>query len=204
MLRFLSHLFKIVTLHTSFDQENKMSPFFRFNLQGSVRKYAIQIDGMGTLNDYKVQLQSEPPLTETDIVSLLTLGIVSDQFQGSDAIEFTSLEAASFLFGQFQEKLAQASQQNFGVQFRLSSSFSDTKNAVRPRIFLSKGLSDNVDLHFSSTLDKETIFEDKILNLEWQLNKRFSVIGLWEDTGQDNQNTESAVGFDIKYKYEFE
>ncbi|MBI2608574.1 MAG: translocation/assembly module TamB domain-containing protein [Deltaproteobacteria bacterium] len=201
---FKDHTFQLGESQLILKDKTKINPFFSFTLSGVIRDYRITIIGQGDLVKYNIQLQSDPPLAQTDIVSLLTLGVLTAEIQGEEALGTTSFEAATLILSQFQEKIAVVARKTLGVQFRLASSYSDTKHAVRPRLFLSKDLSDRLELSFSSTLDREGIFEDKLFNLEWRLNRRLSLLGVWEDEGSQETNQESIFGLDVKYKYEFE
>ncbi|MBI2026291.1 MAG: translocation/assembly module TamB domain-containing protein [Deltaproteobacteria bacterium] len=198
------HQFSIQSAQLSFPQNSPHNPNFNFNLAGHVHEYGITISGSGFLDQPQLSFVSDPPLSETDIASLLALGVTTAELKGNEALETTSMEAAAYLFSSFQERFASQARQSLGVNFRISSSFSDTKNAIRPRIFLSKNISKNVEINFSSTLDKETILEDKTVNLEWKLGNNISFLGMWEDEGQEKQDDHSGFGLDMRYRYEFE
>ena len=200
---FQNNTFKFNSGQVFFQGQEKLDPAFKFDIASKIRKYEVQVLGSGTLSEYELQFQSEPPLPQADVVSLITLGVMVSELQGREALETTSIEAASLLFSEFKERLKLQSREKLGVDFKLSSSFSDTKHAVRPRIFVSKDIGKNLEASFSSTVDKESVFEDKIFNLEWKLNKGFSLLGVWEDKSQEAQDAESAFGVDIKFKYEF-
>ena len=200
---FKDNVFKFNSGQVSFQDQEKLNPAFKFVIESKIRKYEIQVSGSGTLDEYELQFQSEPPLPQADVVSLITLGIMVSELQEEGGLQTTSIEAASLLFSEFKERFKYHTKEKLGLDFRLSSSFSDTRHAVRPRIFVSKDLGKNLEASFSSTLDKENIFEDKVLNLEWKLNKGFSLLGVWEDESQETQDAASAFGLDMKYKYEF-
>ena len=201
---FKDHQFAIQAAQVVFRDEQPNNPNYNFSLNGIVHEYRITILGSGFLNKPHISFASDPPLSNTDIASLLALGIPTSELKGGEAWQTSSVEAASYFFSSFQERFAGKARKNLGVNFRIASSFSDTKNAIRPRIFLSKNVTDNVEVHFSTTLDKETILEDKSLNLEWKLNNNLSFLGMWEDESQEKLGDHSGFDLDMKYRYEFE
>lgn len=128
-------------------QFNGLWPTLDFTAQSRIRDYAVDVKAYGRLSDPKVSLSSEPALSETDIVSLVTVGLVSrDRLSGQAGVGVAAgaLYSASGLDAQVQRFLAR----NIGFkdqQLYITTAYNDSTGTVEPAVaWESKIATDNI------------------------------------------------------------
>lgn len=80
-LLFKDNFFVINSGNLAFKNPAALDPEFDLSGQTEVKGYKILLIAGGAVSDYKLNFQSQPPLSQNDIVSLLTLGVTSSGFQ---------------------------------------------------------------------------------------------------------------------------
>ncbi|HSH70819.1 MAG TPA: translocation/assembly module TamB domain-containing protein, partial [Deferrisomatales bacterium] len=75
--------------------ETQPVPQLDLHVRTQTRDYTVNVDVTGPLDNYQVGLNSVPYLTHTDIAALLTLGMTSQEIEGSGNV--AGVEAASIL-----------------------------------------------------------------------------------------------------------
>jgi len=168
-------------------QFNGQSPNFDLSAQARVRDYLVSVKAFGRLDDPKVNFSSEPTLPETDILSLLTLGVTSrerDQVSGESGAGWAAgaILSASGLDQVVQRFLAQ----DLGLkdqQLRLTSSFNEVTGNVEPAVALDyKALSDNLRVGITKPVTGRSVKAEA----EYRFGRQVSARAQWDD---QNQNT---------------
>lgn len=195
--------FKLNSAHVIFDNPVEIDPKFSILLEAAVQEYKISLGIEGTLSKYNIRLSSQPPLPESDIVSLLTFGALRSEIEKQESLDVTSLELGSLFFGGVQKAVESAAKKSLGLKFRLSPSYSDTKHATVPRLLIGKTLTKNIDATFSSMFDKSSIFSEKELNLKYNLHKNLSFLGFFEDRSEEEVQDNASFGLDFRVQFEF-
>lgn len=200
---FKGNEFFLTSAHMRFAHPKTISPHLIMSAETKIKDYSIFLNFEGSSDKYQFRLSSNPPLSEADVISLLTLGGLQSEIAERGAFEVTSAELGSYLFGGVQEKLQTTTQKTLGITVNFSPSYSDTKHATVPRLFMRKSIGKKVDATFTSTLDKTSIFTDKEFNLKLNLNKNVSLLGVWEDLSEEEIQENSSLGVDLKVQFEF-
>ncbi len=195
--------FKLNSLHIIFDNPVEIDPKFSILSEATVQEYKISLGIEGTLSKYNIRLSSQPPLPESDIVSLLTFGALRSEIEKQESLDVTSLELGSLFFGGVQKAVESAAKKSLGLKFRLSPSYSDTKHATAPRLLIGKAIAKNIDATFSSMFDKSSVFSEKELNLKYNLHKNLSFLGFFEDRSEEELQDNASFGLDFKVQFEF-
>ncbi len=194
---------ELTTGHIRFDHPYSIIPRFLIKAETAVKEYQVSLALEGTPSKYTVLLSSTPPLPEADIVSLLTVGTTRTDIEKEGGQTLSSAELGSLLLGGLEEHVQSAAKQSLGVRLGLSPSYSDTKHATVPRLFLGKSIGKKVDTTFTSTLDRTSIFTDKEFNIKLNLNRHLSILGFWEDVSDEELQNNSSLGLDVKAQFEF-
>ena len=189
--------------YVKFDHPHSIDPRFLIKAETPIKEYRIFLALEGTASKYKVVLSSVPPLPEADIISLLTIGSTRTDVEKEGGQALSSAELGSLLLGGFEERVQSAAKKSLGVRVSLAPSYSDTKHATVPRLFLGKSLSKKADATFTSTLDRTSIFTDKEFNIKLNLNRHLSLLGFWEDVSEEELQNNSSLGLDLKAQFEF-
>jgi len=166
----------------------------------SRKKYVISLNVSGPVNHVRIQWQSEPHLTEADILALLTLGATRHELTKENSqrwgTQFTDV---------LQDRLALISSQQistyttktlgniFGLEsVSLEGNLFKFNKRWGPQLLASKKLSGRLMLTYRTSVGKSNAQE---VRLNYQLTKKMSL------EGQTDQEGES--GIDILYQHKF-
>lgn len=178
--------------------------------------YDISLLMQGSPNEPLINLTSQPPLAEHELISLLTLGFISSNTDDDDNVDQTqkvtntSVQLGSALINKqiSETAFSKAVQDSLGVEFGFSSSFDTDNDDYVHKLYIKKHWSPK----FSTSASRST-GKDREVNVEaeYKLNRNLSVIGTWDNkedtttnsTSSDN-NANDYFGLDLEYKLEFE
>lgn len=203
--------------------------------QGKNRQSDVRFVGVTRLNDYDLKLEisgrvekvnvnltSEPPLAQDDLLSLLTLGVTNDISKNLDAGDrrfVTTVGLGTLLVDQFKinEDLNSALglklsvlpefQENETQLIQGKSAVSDSSSSrlkSSTKIKLDKKITNKVDLSVSSTVGG-SLEQKQEMNLNFNIDRNWSVEGVYELKATDSEEGDSSnsVGADVKYKWSF-
>lgn len=203
--------------------------------QGKVRQSDVRFIGITRLNDYDLKLEiagkvdkvsinlaSEPPLAQEDLLSLLTLGVTNDISKNLDSNDrkfVTTVGLGTLLVDQF--KINEDLNSTLGLKLSVlpefqenetqliqgKSAISDTNSSrlkSSTKIKLDKKITKQVDLSVSSTVGG-SLEQKQEMNLNFNIDRNWSVEGVYElkSTDTDEGNSTNSVGADVKYKWSF-
>jgi translocation and assembly module TamB len=164
--------------------------------------WRITLHASGDTDNLKIDLTSEPPLSQEDIVLLLTIGITraeADQIQAGTLGMSVALEALSAISG---ASTAVKSAIPVIDDFKFGSAYSPISGRSEPTVRVGKRLTKDVSANVETSLS-----EDRELraNIMWKLGQNFSVLGTYDNV--NNDVTSSAVGnlgVDLRWRVEFQ
>lgn len=190
---FRNNEFKVLSASADFTDPNRINPLMEIVAQTSVKGYNINLSLEGQIERFTLSLVSDPPLEETDILSLLTVGQIGKQTKGLEG-GIGAGEAAGFLTGKTQDIIEDRMKNLTGFdRIQIDPYISKTTGTIGPRITVSKKLlGDRLFVTYSSAVGST---EEQILSLEYLLGKNVSLIGAKDERG--------SVGGDIKFRFEF-
>jgi translocation and assembly module TamB len=163
--------------------------------------WRITLHAYGDADDLKVDMTSEPALSQEDIVLLLTVGMTRaelDQLQASSigtSIALNALGAASGADRAVKQAIPIID------DFRFGSAYSTVTGKTEPQLTVGKRLTN--DLRASVTAG---LSEDRELrsNIEWRLNNRLSVQGSYDNINDVSSSALGNIGMDLRWRLEFE
>jgi translocation and assembly module TamB len=166
---------------------------------GSV--WRITLHAFGDAENLRVDMTSEPSLSQEDIVLLLAVGMTRaelDQLQASSigaSIALNYLGAASGADRAVKQALPIID------DFRFGSAYSTITGKTEPQLTVGKRLTN--DLRASVTAG---LSEDRELrsNIEWRLNNRLSVQGSYDNINDVSSSAVGNLGVDLRWRLEFE
>ena len=185
--------FKIHHASVDFIDPNRRNPVLDIQAETQVREYQIRLAVTGMADHAFVTMISDPPLVDTDILSLLALGKKGSELKGKET-NIGVGEAASFATGQFQDIFERRARSLTGLdRFQVDPYVGKSDTAV-PMVTVGKELVEN-QLYFTYSSNVGASIPEQIFRIEYLLNKHFSLIGERNDLGN--------TGADIKYRFEF-
>jgi len=190
---FRNNEFRILHASADFMDPEDINPYFDVTAVTAVKGYNIRIAIEGQMPRLNLSLLSDPPLDETDILGLLTVGEVGSRLQGLEAGIGTA-EATSFLTGKYQDVIEERLTMITGLdRFQVEPYVSEKTGQLAPRVTVSKRLlGDRLFVVYSSLVGGG---EEDVIKLEYQIDRHVSLIGIREERG--------TLGADIKFRFEF-
>jgi translocation and assembly module TamB len=165
--------------------------------------WRITLHAYGDADNLRLDMTSDPPLSQEDIVLLLTIGMTRaevDQLQAGSLGASAALEALATVSG-----ADRAVKQAIPVidDFRFGSAYSPKTGRTEPQVTVGKRLTDNVRASVTTGLTSD---QDRELrsNIEWRLNQRVSVQGSYDNINDVTSSTVGNVGVDFRWRLEFE
>ncbi|MDI6743762.1 MAG: translocation/assembly module TamB domain-containing protein [Thermodesulfovibrionales bacterium] len=185
--------FRILNASADFTDPNRINPVMEIVAQTIVKGYNIRLNLEGQMERFNLSLVSDPPLEETDILSLLTVGQIGKQLKGLEG-GIGAGEAASFLTGKVQDVFEERIKSITGIdRVQVDPYVSKSTGTVGPRLTASKRLlGDKLFVTYTSAVGST---EEQVLKLEYILDKNVSLVGVRDEKG--------SVGGDIKFRFEF-
>lgn len=191
---FRNHIFKVQSGTLDFINPNQIIPILYLKAKTTVRKYQVAMSLSGKLDKpLDLELVSDPPLSKTDILALLTVGKTTEELtaQPGQATGEAISVPTSVLFDEFvEDKVKKLT----GIdRFQVDPYATSSKAAAGPRLTVQKRLlDDQLTVTYISAIDPT---EEDVIKLEYQLRRNVSIIGERDDLGR--------MGGDIKFRLEF-
>ncbi len=190
---FRNNEFNILNVSADFADPNRINPVMEITAQTIVKGYNIKLSLEGQFEHFNLSLVSDPPLEETDILSLLTVGQMGKELKGLEG-GIGAGEATAFLTGKVQDVFEDRLRNITGLdRIEVDPYVSKTTGTVGPRVTVSKRLlGDKLFVTYISSVGST---EEQVLRLEYILGKNASLVGVRDEKG--------SVGGDIKFRFEF-
>jgi translocation and assembly module TamB len=185
-----------------FREKNSVDALFDIHAETQVREHLIRLHAFGRPNDPKVLLTSEPELSESDILSLLTLGVTSrdrsNTAQTSAGLAAEALLNVSGLDRQLQRFLPKNAVIR-DLSFHLSTTYNSASGVVEPTAqFESKFLTEQLTLGMTQPV----LGRGTRANAEYRFDNRLSAQAQWDN--ENNVSSLGNLGLDLKFRWEWE
>ncbi|MBI5038721.1 MAG: translocation/assembly module TamB [Nitrospirae bacterium] len=184
--------FKVISATADFISPDTIRPVMDIHSTTEVRGYHIDLRLSGTIERFNLSLSSEPPLSETDILSLLTVGQTAAE-AAETMKEVGTVEATAFLAAPIQEKIEGTLQDMLKIdRFQVDPYYSSSTASEGARLTVGKRLLDE-RLYVTYTTGITTI--EELIKLEYFLGKNVYVVGERDEQGR--------MSGDVKFRFEF-
>jgi translocation and assembly module TamB len=162
--------------------------------------WRITLHAFGDADNLRLDMTSEPALSQEDIVLLLTVGMTRaevDQLAASVG-GTAALEALSSLTG-----ADSAVKKAVPVidDFRFGSAYSSRTGRSEATVTVGKRVTDQVRANVTSGLLENREIRS---NLEWKLTPRVSVQGSYDNVNDVSSSSLGNLGADVRWRLEFE
>jgi translocation and assembly module TamB len=217
-LQLRAHEFDVQEGFIRFDNPNRVEALVDVRATTEIRRYAaaqdpgadttggsatggewdVGIHAHGSTDDLKLDLTSDPPLSQDDIVLLLTVGMTRaelDRSLLSSIGETVGLEALGALTG-----ADKAVKSVVPIDyFHFGSGYSSRTGKTEPNVTVGKRITDDVRASVTTTLTER----DVGANVEWRLRKGLSLQANYDNTN-DIGSIIGNLGADLRWRLEFE
>ncbi|MEW6056500.1 MAG: translocation/assembly module TamB domain-containing protein [Bdellovibrionota bacterium] len=216
-LLFKDNFFAIQSGDLRFTNPSVIDPAFNLIGQTDIKGYKVILVASGNVSDYKLTFQSQPPLSQNDIVNLLTLGITSSDFQNiarENRSAYSRDEMYSLVFSQTQ--INKGIQEKLGVKVRVDQSQAvvpenvfrarsnaDSPETISPKVVVQKQITKKLNAAVGSTVGVGGN-QEKNIDLEYDIARKWSILGTYEDQrGAQLKQQRTSIGADLKFKLRF-
>jgi translocation and assembly module TamB len=185
-------------------QFNGLWPTFDLSAQSQVRDYLVSVKAFGRIEDPKISLSSEPALADTDVLSLLTLGVTSRERltgQGGASLAAEALMTASGLDQTVQKFMSQVGLKD--QQIKMTTTFNEVTGSAEPSVSLEgKVLGTVLNDKLKLGITQPVTGKGTRAQLEYQLDQHLSGRIQWDN---QNQNTPFGnPGAELRLRFEWE
>jgi translocation and assembly module TamB len=163
--------------------------------------WRINLHAHGDAQDLKVNLSSDPPLSQEDIVLLLTMGMTRaeiDSGLASSLGETVGLEALTSVTG--ADKAVKKVVPIID-EFRFGTGYSSRTGRTEPNVTVGKKLTKDVRANVTTGVTENREVRSTV---EWRMSKRVSVQGSYDNANDAGSSTLGNVGADLRWRLEFE
>jgi translocation and assembly module TamB len=184
--------FKVLSATADFISTDTIRPVLDIHAQTEIRTYRIDLRLTGTVERFNLALQSDPVLSETDILALLTLGQTASEVSEAKS-EIGATEATVLLAGPLQERVEEEVQKVTGVdRFQVDPYYSGAKAAGGARLTVGKRLmEDRLYVTYTTALSTQ----EDLIKMEYLLGKNVLLVGERDENGR--------LSSDLKFRFEF-
>lgn len=163
--------------------------------------YRITLHANGDTDSLKLDMTSEPVLSQEDIVLLLTMGLTRaelDQLQAANLGGNAALEALSQLTG--ADAVVRRAVPVID-DFRFGTAYSSKTGGTQPTVTMSKRLTNDVKANVTTGLSDNREIRS---NVEVRLTPHVSVQGSYDNVNDVSSSSLGNLGADVRYRLEFE
>jgi translocation and assembly module TamB len=163
----------------TFASPTRIDPIIDLVATTDVRDYEITLNLSGRLDTLQVRVASDPPLSDLDVVALLTTGQPPGEGGGIPGITeveaFTAGTAERFLYGQAASVVSERLGTLFGFDtFRIAPTAREAGGAIGSvGVTVGKRVSKDV---FVTYTDRPSDTEGNLLQVEWQVDENMTLV----------------------------
>lgn len=192
-LYFRSNEFNILEgSSVDFIEPDRITPFYHILAETYINNYHIKLTLDGIMEEFTLSMFSSPPLSETDIIALLTVGQTGKEAKGIES-GIAAGEATAILTGALQDTVEEQFQYVTGFERFEIEPHTTVEGAFIPKVTVGKRLfGDKLFVTYSTVIGTA---EEDVIKLEYKIDKNISLIG--------SRNEIGSAGVDLKYKFEF-
>jgi translocation and assembly module TamB len=169
-------------------------------MSSTAGEWKVSMHAHGDAETLRIDLSSQPSLSQDDIFLLLTLGVTQselDQVQSSAISESLALQALGALTGADQVVTEAIPVID---EFRLGSLSSRT-GRTEPAVTIGKRLSERIRAFVTSGLSET---RDVRSNVEVKINRKVSIEGSYDNLNDISSSTLGNLGADIRWRLDFQ
>ena len=176
---------------------SRIEPTLDMDLETQVRGITVDISFSGTLSKLNFSYRSDPPLQANDIIALLAVGRTPSTTSPLASAQNTDNSyigtGGNALLGQALTPATGRLQKLFGVShIKIDPQITDVTTIPQARLTFEQPVSSDVTLTYITNL---AVANQQIVRLEWDVNRRWSVVALRDENG--------AFSIDFLYKKSF-
>ncbi len=191
----------------TFDDDTKIDPridlvayddYRRQASTGSASEWRIRLHAYGTGSDLKLELTSEPALSQDDILALLTLGVTRAELGqlGANAPGLSLLSEALGVNQTLRQAIPVIDDFAFGQAYSVKTGRSE------PNITIGKRITDSIRASVTSGISDQD--RTILAGIEWRLSRSTSLRGTYDNANDVTSASVGNIGIELRWRIEFE
>ncbi len=216
-ITFKDRVFAVQSAAINFDNPAVLNPRFNLTAHSDLTGTKVQFYAYGRPDSYRIELSSTPVLPEAEILSLLALGITSDEvkrLRSTDRSAVEQSEAVSIVLHStdfnrdlkdrtgLDIQIDESLNPQVGTSIFRPRSETEATGSV-PKIVIRRPFGKSFDLSVGSTVGVGTSSQREV-NAEFKVVPGLSIIGVWDSLeGADSQANRTSYGVDVKVQRRF-
>ena len=190
---FLGQRYDITAGKVDFVDPTKVEPFIELTAETRVRSYRVELRLTGTLDRFKPELSSDPPLRTVDILRLLSGANERDILIGTEEEELAGVGVASLLTERLTAEVGRRAERLFGLdRFSIDPFLVGRFANPTARVSLGKQITRDLSINYSSNLNST---QEAIIVIEYTPEGSMSWILSRDEDGD--------IGIDVKFRKSF-
>jgi translocation and assembly module TamB len=163
--------------------------------------WRIQLHAYGDADNVRLELTSDPALSDEDIKLLLTLGMTRSEIDQVGAagvgasVAFQAVGAASGADRAVKAAIPVID------DFRFGSAYSSRTGRTEPQVTVGRRVTDSVRASVTTGLTEDRELRS---NIEWRLSQKLSVQGSYDNINDVSSSAIGNVGGGFRWRLEFE
>jgi len=200
-VEFYGNRYELKRVTVDFQDPRRNNP--RLDARAETRKgsYNVTVTVSGTLEKPEVDFSSDPPLGRTDIVSLLSFGVTTQNLASTgtgSASTSGAVGAAAIAVGSYAGGVDEKIRGAVGLdRFSIETGFSQTTKSFEPRFVVGKSFGDRATVSVSTSVGTSA---ESAASGELRLYENVYFQGGWESTTGSGRGDISG---DLKVRYRY-
>ncbi len=198
---FRGNEYELTRAVVDFEDGYRIAPSFDVHAEADIRDYRVYVHIFGTPEEPEVHLSSEPELSETDLFTLITLGITRRDAEGIDerGSGLAGLDALLSMSGLDARVRRFIPENPILPEWRLTTGYSKTTGQVEPRVaFEWRFLDERLRLRHSQPIG----VEGQRTQAEYRITDTVSAQAEWDT--EDALTPFGNLGMDLKLRWDLE
>jgi translocation and assembly module TamB len=200
-VEFYGNRYELKQVTVDFQDPRRNNPHLDARAETRKGNYNIAVLVSGTLEKPEVNFSSDPPLSQTDIVSLLSFGVTTQTLLDSETRPSSgtgTVGGAAIAIGSLggvDQKIGGA----IGLDhFSIETGFSQTTQSFEPRFVVKKSFEDRLSVTMSQSVGTTS---ETAASGEIRLHEKVYLEGGWQSP---TSSTSGQVSGDLKVRYRFQ
>jgi translocation and assembly module TamB len=190
--------FDVKRATVDFQDPRRINP--RLDARGETKKgnYNIAVLVSGTFEKPEVDFTSDPPLSRTDIVSLLAFGVTTQASSGTGGTSSGGGSAAAIAIGSTVGGVNEKIRSTVGLdKFAIEPAYSSTTKTFEPKFIVGKSFGDRASFSMATSVGTSA---DGTATAEYKLREHIFLQGTWQSA---STTQEGDLGADLKFRYRY-
>lgn len=176
-----------------FQNPLRTEPSFDIAMETSIRQYFVTVIASGSpaRGDVEIDFVSSPPLSDLQLIQLLTVGSAPDDNADLENVTLGAVgaQATSFLTRQYLSQVERGAQQVFGIdRFQIEPSVTDGTGDPTARVTFGKQVTAALWISWTTVLGTT---DEQLVSAEYQLTRGIRLTATREEDG--------SIGVDIRF-----